>query len=227
MSFFVAKSHAKLNHTDSLLVKSNRQKDNSFNSYVDQTSKELIESSNTESAKVEARSVFEKIEDSENWISTFSGANKEILLPAGIKEVVNEVEYQIAFAEAQFGVQTFFKVFVKVVLPQTDLNGLPIELFFGADNVQLSKQGGLIGNGGTAGNANLVLLGNTQIPFHSSNWLLSINGTANYSNAPTPEYTSYISIDCNGVTGMSIDGEISISRSCIGSCTIQRRTYTK
>ena len=218
MSFFVAKSHTKLNHTDSLLVKSNlqkeHQKDNRFNSYLDQTSKELLENSDTESAKVEARSVFEKIEDSENWISTFSGANKEILLPAGIKEVVDEVEYQIAFAEAQFGVQTFFKVFVKVVLPQTDVNGLPIELFFGADNVQLSKQGGLIGNGGTTGSANLVLLGNTQIPFHSSNWLLSLNGTANYSNATT-QNTSYVSIDCNGVTGMSIDGEVSISRNVL------------
>ncbi len=215
MSCITAKSYGTFNnHTDSLVVKNHRQKENLRQNHLDQIPNTLRETFNVETAKLEAKSVFEKIEDSENWISTFSGAGEKIVLPAGIKEVVNEVEYQIAFAEARFGTETIFKVFVKVVLPQYDVNGVPIELFFGANNVKLSKQGGLIGNGGTAGNANLVLLGNTQIPFHSSNWILSLNGnTSGYDTLA--QNASYVSIDCNGVTGMSINGEVQISRNIL------------
>ncbi|WP_378187377.1 hypothetical protein ACE939_03390 [Aquimarina sp. W85] len=167
-----------------------------------------------EKNKNEAKAIFDKIAESNNWISTFSGVNNEVILPAGIKEVVDEVEYQIAFAEAQFGLTALFKVFVKVILPQSDMNGQPIELFFGANNVQLSKEGGLIGNGGTSGNANLVLLGDIAIPFHSSSWTLSLKGTAEYAN-PTMDGLSFVSIDCYGVTGMSINGHVEISRNLL------------
>ncbi|WP_299256259.1 hypothetical protein [uncultured Aquimarina sp.] len=186
----------------------------SYHFFKNQTSKNKEKTSTSENTRLEAKTVFEKIEDSGNWISTFSGSNNEVILPAGIREVVDEVEYQIAFAEARFGLSTLFKVFVKVVLPQSNLNGQPIELFFGADNIQLSKEGGLIGNGGTAGNANLVLLGNVEIPFHSSNWLLSLKGTSNYINGNI-QNVSFVSIDCNGVTGMSIDGQVQISRNLL------------
>ncbi|WP_438711430.1 hypothetical protein ACSTS3_01230 [Aquimarina muelleri] len=166
-----------------------------------------------ENARTEAQSVFEKIENSENWISSFS-ADNGLVLPVGIKEVVNEVEYQLAFAEAQFGMETIFKIFAKVVLPQSDKDGKPIELFFGANNIKLSKQGGLIGNGSAAGNANLVLLGDVQIPFHTENWSLTLNGSDNYTNLNLQK-TSYVSIDCKGVTDMSIDGEVYISRNLL------------
>lgn len=239
LSYFVCKSNDKFINTDSLSVKDNSQKkilnnsnganylfdlekdflvynsdSQSYEFIKNQASKYKQKTSTSDNARLEAKTVFEKIEDSENWISTFSGSNNEVILPAGIKEIVDEVEYQIAFAEAQFGLTTLFKVFVKVVLPQSDLNGQPIELFFGADNVQLSKQGGLIGNGGTAGNTNLVLLGNIEIPFHSSNWLLSLNGASHYISTSTQD-VSFVSIDCNGVTGMSIDGQVQISRNLL------------
>ncbi len=231
---FIGKSHDRIHISDSLSMRSIAQKASlqhtSFdtienkilnhlknryptNSVHDQKLKELFGIIEIENAISEAQSVFNKIEDSENWISTFSN-NGGLVLPAGIKQVVNEVEYQLVFAEAQFGIETIFKVFVKVVLPQSDIDGRPIELFFGADNVKLSKHGGLIGNGSALGNANLVLLGNSQIPFHSANWLLTLNGASEYSSIDI-QNTSYVSIDCNGVTGMSIDGEVHISRSLL------------
>lgn len=235
---FTIKGHEKNKETDSLLINHKEQKqslesspyridfdhlkkefpihvhkkntpDFTFNSIA----KEFPISIETENAKIEVRDVFEKIEDAENWISTFSN-NSELVLPVGIKHVVNEVEYQLAFAEARFGLETVFKVFAKVVLPQSDKDGKPIELFFGADNVKLSKQGGILGNGDTKGNADLVLLGNTQIPFHASNWLLSLNGATSYSNN-NMQRVSYVSIDCNGVTGMSIEGAVHISRNLV------------
>ncbi|WP_271783723.1 hypothetical protein [Aquimarina algiphila] len=217
LSCFIVESRDNFNDSDSLSLKNTIQNESLKNKteevYVDKFNKKSPTSIEVESAIAEAQSIFEKIEDSENWISSFSN-NNGLMLPAGIKQIVNEVEYQLAFAEAQFGIETVFKVFVKVVLPQSDKDGKPIELFFGADNVKLSKQGGLIGNSNTTGNANLILLENTQIAFHASNWVLSLKGSPHYTNATT-QNTSYVSIDCNGITGMSIDGEVHISRSLL------------
>jgi len=237
-SCFIVKSHEKFNDSDSVFVKAIAQKTSlrsanskinlsdldtklpirkrtlkPFNFTFDSKSNEFSLSAEVESARTEAQTAFEKIQDAENWISSFSSTNS-LVLPVGVKHIVNEVEYQLAFVEAQFGIETIFKVFAKVVLPQSDKDGNPIELFFGADDVKLSKEGGIIGNGSTIGNAKLVLLGNSQIPFHASNWLLTLNGANNYTSTGSSN-TSFVSIDCNGVKGMSIDGVVHISRKLV------------
>ncbi|WP_271785506.1 hypothetical protein, partial [Aquimarina algiphila] len=79
--------------------------------------------------------------------------------------------------------------------PQPDDKGKPTELLFGANNVKLSHQGGIIGD------ANLVLLGDVFIPFNSGNWLLILKGGLNYNTGDTQNKT-YVAIDCDGVKEM-------------------------
>lgn len=97
-----------------------------------------------------AAASFKKIEDEGAWVDKFT--NEDIQeLPIGIKhtnkgENNDNVEYAIGITEATFTKDyTELTVFARVKLPQTNSNGYPIELFFGANNVKLSHQGGIVG----------------------------------------------------------------------------------
>lgn len=65
-------------------------------------------------------------------------------------------------------------VFGRVRLPQTNENGYPVELFFGANNVKLSHEGGIIGE------AKQMLLGDMYIPFNAGKWMLTLKGGLDY-----------------------------------------------
>ncbi|WP_378187303.1 hypothetical protein ACE939_03010 [Aquimarina sp. W85] len=159
-------------------------------------------------AKSEAKANFKEIDSTGRWVASFANENIQVL-PVGIKHTVNEVEYQIGFSKARFTKEfTELTVFVKVILPQSDEYGKPIELFFGANNVKLSHQGGIIGE------ANLVLLGDMFIPFNGGNWLLILKGGFDYKTGETQNKT-FVTIDCDGVKEMGIEGEVQFSRSMI------------
>ncbi len=156
----------------------------------------------------EAAEGFKEIDSTGKWVSTFSNEDIQVL-PVGIKHKINEVEYQIGFMKASFTkTYTELVVFVKVILPQTDKDGLPVELFFGSNNVKLSHQGGIIGGG------DLVLLGDIFIPFNSGNWLMILKGGFDYESSDI-ENKTYITIDCDGVKEMAIAGEVQFSRNLI------------
>ena len=156
----------------------------------------------------EAQAGFDEIDSKGRWISSF--ANEDIqVLPVGIKHELNGVEYQLGFTKAIFKKEyTELTVFVKIILPQSDENDRPIELFFGANNVKLSHQGGLMGE------ANLVLLGDIFIPFNGGNWLLILKGGFDYRTGNTQNRT-FVTIDCDGVKEMGMEGEVQFSRNMI------------
>ncbi len=159
-------------------------------------------------ARSEAAQGFKEIDSTGKWISSFSNEDIQVL-PVGIKHKINEVEYQIGFMKAGFTKDyTELLVFVKVILPQTDKDGLPVELFFGANNVKLSHQGGIIGGG------DLVLLGDMFIPFSGGNWLLMLKGGFDYETSDI-ENRTYVTIDCDGVKEMQIEGEVQFSRKVV------------
>ncbi len=159
-------------------------------------------------AKAEAKEGFKKIDSTGRWIGSFRNEDIQVL-PVGIKKTVNEVEYQLGFTKAVFNKDyTELTVFVKVILPQSDERGLPIELFFGANNVKLSHQGGIVGD------ANLVLLGDVFIPFNGGNWLLILKGGFDYKTGNTQNKT-FVTINCDGVKEMGIEGEVQFSRNMI------------
>ncbi len=165
-------------------------------------------SNDIEKSKSEAKKGFREIDSTGRWIGSFRNEDIQVL-PVGIKKTINEVEYQLGFTKAVFNKDyTELTVFVKVILPQSDDKGLPIELFFGANNVKLSHQGGIVGD------ANLVLLGDIFIPFNGGNWLLILKGGFDYKTGNTQNRT-FVTINCDGVKEMGLEGEVQFSRSMI------------
>ncbi|WP_158837577.1 hypothetical protein [Polaribacter sp. L3A8] len=155
-----------------------------------------------------ASASFTVIEEHDSWVDSFT--NEDIKeLPVGVKHIKNSIEYSIGITKAIITKDhTELTVFARVKLPQTDSNSQPIELFFGADNVKLSHQGGIVGD------ANLVLLGDLNIPFNAGKWLLTLKGGFNYTTGDI-ENKTYVTIGCEGVKKMGIQGVVEFSRDLV------------
>lgn len=151
---------------------------------------------------------FEVIEEHESWVDSFS--NEDIKeLPVGVKHFREGIEYAIGITQATINKDyTELTVYARVKIPQTDSDGYPIELFFGADNIKLSHQGGLVGD------TNLVLLGDLNIPFNAGKWMLSLKGGFDYTTGETENLT-YVTINCNGVKELGLEGVVEFSRELI------------
>lgn len=150
----------------------------------------------------------EKIEAANRWIDHFS--NQDLVeLPVGIRNTVNNVQYSIGITKAIFSPEyTTLTVFCRVDIPQKNKDGHPMQLFFGADDVKLSHQGGIIGE------AKLVLLGNVDIPFSENKWQLSLYGGFEMATGHVNDLT-YVTIDCDGFKEMKISGAVEFSRDLI------------
>jgi hypothetical protein len=155
-----------------------------------------------------ASSAIQKIEASDRWVDKFS--NQDLVeLPIGIRNTVNNIQYSIGITKAVFSPEyTTLTVFCRVDIPQKDKNGQPMQLFFGADNVKLSHQGGIMGE------AKLVLLGNVDIPFSDNKWQVSLYGGFNMETGEVKDLT-YVTIDCDGFKEMKISGAVEFSRNLI------------
>jgi hypothetical protein len=155
-----------------------------------------------------ASSSIEKIEASDRWVDKFS--NQDLVeLPIGIRNTVNNIQYSIGITKATFTPEyTTLTVFCRVDIPQKDKNGQPMQLFFGADNVKLSHQGGIMGE------AKLVLLGNVDIPFSDNKWQLSLYGGFDMATGNVNDLT-YVKIDCDGFKEMKVSGAVEFSRNLI------------
>lgn len=155
-----------------------------------------------------ASSAIEKIEGSERWVDKFS--NQDLVeLPIGIRKTVNNIQYSIGITKAVFSPEyTTLTVFCRVDIPQKDKNGKPMQLFFGADNVRLSHQGGIMGE------AKLVLLGNVDIPYSDNKWQVSLYGGFDMAIGNIKDLT-YVTIDCDGFKEMKISGAVEFSRNLI------------
>ncbi|WP_343617810.1 hypothetical protein [Flavobacterium sp.] len=155
-----------------------------------------------------AASSIEKIAAADRWVDKFS--NQDLVeLPVGIRNTVNNIQYSIGVTKAVFSSEyTTLTVFCRVDIPQKDKDGRPMQLFFGADNVKLSHQGGIIGE------AKLVLLGNVDIPFSDNKWQLSLYGGFDMKTGSVNDLT-YVTIDCDGFKEMKISGAVEFSRELI------------
>ncbi|RZJ53657.1 MAG: hypothetical protein EOO44_07790 [Flavobacterium sp.] len=167
-----------------------------------------------------ASSAIEKIEASDRWVDKFS--NQDLVeLPLGIRNTVNNVQYSIGITKAVFSPEyTTLTVFCRVDIPQKDKNGQPMQLFFGADNIKLSHQGGIMGE------AKLVLLGNVDIPFSENKWQLSLYGGFEMATGKVNDLT-YVTIDCDGFKEMKVSGAVEFSRNLILPIDPQTKTVNE
>lgn len=156
-----------------------------------------------------ASSSIQKIEASDRWVDKFS--NEDLVeLPIGIRKTISNVQYSIGVTKATFTPEyTTLTVFCRVDIPQKDKNGQPMQLFFGANNVKLSHQGGIIGE------AKLVLLGNVDIPFSDNKWQVSLYGGFDMATGNVNDDLTYVTIDCDGFKEMKISGAVEFSRDLI------------
>lgn len=161
-------------------------------------------------ARKEAQTGFLEIEENKKWISSFG--NEDIQeLPIGIKHGDGDgsVEYAIGITKAIINPNfAELTVFARIRIPQSDGDGKPLELFFGANNVKLSREGGIVGD------ANLVLLGDVFIPYNGGTWMLTLKGGFDYGSGFTTNKT-YVTISCDGVDEIGIEGEVQFSREVI------------
>lgn len=159
----------------------------------------------------------QKIEASDRWVDKFS--NQDLVeLPVGIRNTVNNIQYSIGITKAVFSAEyTTLTVFCRVDIPQKTADGKPMQLFFGADNVKLSHQGGIIGE------AKLVLLGNVDIPFSDNKWQLSLYGGFDMATGNVNDLT-YVKIDCDGFKEMKVSGAVEFSRNLILPIDPQTKT---
>ncbi len=175
--------------------------------------------------RAEAQENFKKIDESGRWVDSFSNENIQVL-PVGVKHDVGGVEYQLGFAKAVFSKEyAELTVFAKIILPQSNSDGTPREIFFGANNIKLSHDGGIMGE------ANLSLLGDYFVPFNDEKWILVFKGGANFRTGNVTN-TSYVTIDCDGVKSIGLNGELQITRELVlpleqnGNLAPETRNYT-
>jgi len=158
----------------------------------------------------EATTTFQTLEQSNLWTNNFS--QEEIqTLPIGIKytfgkENGSNIQAAVGITKAvMYADYAEITVFARLRLPQIDVTGKPMELFFGADKVKLSYQGGIIGD------VKLALLGDINIPLNTGKWILTLKGGFNYKTGNTQDLT-YATINCDGIKEIAIAGAVEFSR---------------
>lgn len=188
-------------------VKKTAINSNSIFDFIEDKTEYLVSKKVTNDRGI-ALKFFEVIEKEQAWVNTFSNEDVQ-KLPVGVKYTKENIQYAIGVTKASiYKSHTELTVFARVKLPQTDKNGVPIELFFGANNVKLSHKGGIIGD------ANLVLLGDINIPLNTGKWMFTLKGGFDYESGYTDNRT-YVTINCSGIKDLTIEGEVEFSRSLI------------
>ncbi|MFD0962912.1 hypothetical protein [Pseudofulvibacter geojedonensis] len=164
----------------------------------------------TNSQILEAKSVLEDLELSQNYVSLVS-SDEMLALPVGVKKEIGNVTYTLAINKAHL-TPTFTEVsaFVRITIPQLDSQGNQKELFFGSDSIKISHKGGIYGE------ANLVLLGDVPIPINGGNSMVVLKGGYDLSDGNIDiENSSYVTIDCGGFKELGINAEVVFSRNLL------------
>lgn len=155
----------------------------------------------------QAKGSIEEIDQKGSYVDNINASNLTTL-PIGIKSKVggDNTTYTIGVTKARFyPTYTELQVFAKVDIPQKNEQGEPMSLFFGADNIKLSHDGGIIGD------AKLALLGDINIPINKDSWQINLYGGLDMATGQTEDLT-YVVIDCDGFKEMKISGSVEFSR---------------
>jgi hypothetical protein len=133
------------------------------------------------------------------------------VLPVGMKKSLSDGNgsLELGILKAVFFPQyAELTVFVRLKIPSPDPNSSikERELFFGADHVRFTRDGGLTGD------FSLVLLGDFVLPL--GNMTLRIKGGLNRFTAATQDLT-YATVNCDKLVGLGVAGEVLFPRSML------------
>jgi len=168
-----------------------------------------------------AKNAIDAVAQLGNFVDIITG-NELLELPVGLKKTdqTSNNSVELAITEVKFTPgYALLKVWARLTIPEKgelieDKDGKKVErtvdreLFFGAENVKLSYDGGL------SGDMKLVLLGDTAIPMQGDNWLLTLKGGIDLT-ANTFNDKSFIEFDCSDLKAISLAGDIRVSRNVL------------
>ena len=148
-----------------------------------------------------------KVKESGNWTDNFSSEDL-MTLPIGIATGNDNALYQVAITKAKFFPEyAEVTVFCQIDIPQgTNQQGnqnAPRSLYFGADGIKISNQGGIIGD------AKLTLLGDVHVEL-GSKWGMSLYGGFDMDTGAVLNQT-YVTIDCDGFKELHLTGAVHFS----------------
>ncbi len=165
----------------------------------------FTQSGRVDSLKSKAKQIIDKLKEFGNFVDVLTG-NDLLQLPVGLskRDPVSQNRITIAVSSVRFHSEyAELKLWAEMEIPQSSK-----KLYFGAEGVKFSRQGALVGD------AKLVLLGDFPIPFNGDNWLLTLKGGDN-PRTEAFESKSFLSIDCNGIKEISLDGNLKVSRNIL------------
>ncbi len=153
------------------------------------------------------RKKLEKLFTSQNlkYVEQISG-NSIVELPVGLKGHTSDgFEADLVIVKAKV-TESYFELtaFARI---QTQNNG--IKLYFAADKLKLSHDGGVIGDW------KLHLLGDQSLPQFGGKMLFTISGSEFEKKAGEFVEKSYVEFDCNGFKSFSFKADIRLSRSLV------------
>ncbi|MEO2053394.1 MAG: hypothetical protein ABGX00_16685, partial [Allomuricauda sp.] len=170
--------------------------------------KTFLPNTTIEKQRDQAKAVFQKLETTQNYVNLIA-PNDLVTLPIGVKKEIGTIMYTMAISKAIITTEyTQVTAFIHIQIPQSDEDGNPIELFFGADNIKISHQGGIYGD------ANLVLLGDIGIPINGGNGLVGLKGGFMMDTGNVQDLT-YVTIDCGGFKELGVSADLLFSRNIL------------
>ncbi|GFD75217.1 hypothetical protein KUL113_46370 [Tenacibaculum sp. KUL113] len=152
-----------------------------------------------------AASVFEAIHKTGSYVDVL-GSDDMISLPVGVKKRIGKNTAILGVSKAKFFPDyTEVTLFAKLTIGQLGANGKQQELFFGADNIKISH------NGGIYGDTNISLFGDVAIPIQGNKGLLELKGGFNMKTGIV-ENKTYVTIDCSGIKEIGVAADVLFSR---------------
>ncbi|CAM1364538.1 conserved hypothetical protein [Tenacibaculum litoreum] len=152
-----------------------------------------------------AASVFEAIDKTGSYVDVL-GSDDMISLPVGVKKRMGKNMVILGVSKAKFFPDyTEVTLFAKLTIGQLGANGKQQELFFGADNIKISH------NGGIYGDTNISLFGDVAIPIQGNKGLLELKGGFNMKTGIV-ENKTYVTIDCSGIKEIGVAADVLFSR---------------
>ncbi len=151
----------------------------------------------------QAANTFSEIERKGNY-TDYLTPNDLVELPVGIKKKMGNTMVTIGVSRAKFMSQySELTIFCKIEIPQGKKT-----LFFGLEGVKLSNGGGLIGD------ANLVLLGDFQIPINGNNSMLVLKGGMDMRAGDVSKLT-YATLQCGGIKEFGVEADVVLPRGLV------------
>ncbi|MUH36543.1 hypothetical protein D9O36_11885 [Zobellia amurskyensis] len=163
-----------------------------------------------------AKNALNAVAELGNFVDIITG-NELLELPVGLKKTdqTSNNSVELAITEVKFtSGYALLKIWARLIIPEKGEfknekdRGIERELFFGAENVKLSHDGGL------SGDMKLVLLGNQAIPIQGDNWLLTLKGGIDLKTGAFTDQ-SFIEFNCSDLKGISLEGDVRVSRNVL------------